>query len=650
MSTATSFVCPECQRVLRTPSAVPPGKKIKCPACSTIFAPAAAEARPASPIRRQNVVSPPPAPRRPRDEDDDHAPRRTARRAVADDDAWDDDRPARKRPRKRSALPLILGGSAALLLLVGVVVGGFVWPGFFLGGGGGALAGKPSENTTTLLNFMPADPVVMVGVDLSRLQKRNKLDDLLLKLPQQIATKAPDLPAGLRNLFQDVDACVMAFERSEQEVFAVKTKAAFKIEDVLKDTKAVALNVRFGKAYRIPGRLGGRDVLVMLDPAKQIAVMSRLSELEFVKVLANPLLPDGECRALVDKVGGAPAWFVVQMKGDVKQGFDDAINQAGMFGMMNPDAQKAINTLRQIKGVVGWLKSTDTLTVNVGFVMPNAGDASRLRREFTDSWNAQAKDQMRQAGNMVAMMAPAQGAVINAAINDFIDSFRAESDGTLAWISSTFSNNTTQQVAQLAEQNLGGAFGNFGGGNFAQPPAFDKKAGIGPVPPRLDKVGPKVGQGPPPFQPPPLDKGFNVPPDRPDLNDKRFRDPRTQPLGPDVGKVVLQRNEQLTKADPPCPRKPGGNQKLYTIRMTAGKTYQVDLVSTGPGTFGEANWDNYLYFEDSQGKLLKVDDDGGEGLNARIVFQCDRTADYRIIVTALRPGNGGPFSLTVREQ
>jgi hypothetical protein len=83
--------------------------------------------------------------------------------------------------------------------------------------------------------------------------------------------------------------------------------------------------------------------------------------------------------------------------------------------------------------------------------------------------------------------------------------------------------------------------------------------------------------------------------------------------------------------------------------MTAGKTYMIELVSTAPGKFGKRNWDNWLYFEDEKGKLLWQDDDSAGSLNARIVFACDRTATYRIIATALVPGEGGPFTLTVRE-
>src|SRR5215831_14399674 len=118
MNTDTSFICPECHRVLRTATPVAAGNKIRCPACNTIFAPTVVDLPPASPIRPLESYAPAPPSRPPLDEQDQ----------------WDRDRPRRlsrdvRRPR-RSPLPLIVGGALMLVLTVGVVVGGFIWPGF----------------------------------------------------------------------------------------------------------------------------------------------------------------------------------------------------------------------------------------------------------------------------------------------------------------------------------------------------------------------------------------------------------------------------------------------------------------------------------------------------------------------------------------
>src|SRR5262249_47533399 len=108
MTTTTQYICPECSRVLRTASAVPAGKKIRCPGCQTVFAPAAPDPRPASPIRRSERDYP--AARRGDDYDDPPARRRRpvseyaaeprVRRRVLDDDG--DDLP-RSRSSSRAA-------------------------------------------------------------------------------------------------------------------------------------------------------------------------------------------------------------------------------------------------------------------------------------------------------------------------------------------------------------------------------------------------------------------------------------------------------------------------------------------------------------------------------------------------------------------
>src|SRR5262249_19510161 len=121
---ATSFACPECQTVLKTKSAIPPGKKIKCPKCSAVFAVPNGETRPASPIRPKDESrsAPPPRPAG-APPGDSPASRKPVRRPAADehderdDRGWDDedDRPRRARKRKQQGskalvLSLLIGG------------------------------------------------------------------------------------------------------------------------------------------------------------------------------------------------------------------------------------------------------------------------------------------------------------------------------------------------------------------------------------------------------------------------------------------------------------------------------------------------------------------------------------------------------------
>jgi len=77
--------------------------------------------------------------------------------------------------------------------------------------------------------------------------------------------------------------------------------------------------------------------------------------------------------------------------------------------------------------------------------------------------------------------------------------------------------------------------------------------------------------------------------------------------------------------------------KVYPVRLEAGVTYRIDMVSK--------DFDSYLRLEDATNKELAKDDDSGGGLNARITFPCPATGTYRIIATTYK--GGGEFTLSV---
>jgi hypothetical protein len=111
------------------------------------------------------------------------------------------------------------------------------------------------------------------------------------------------------------------------------------------------------------------------------------------------------------------------------------------------------------------------------------------------------------------------------------------------------------------------------------------------------------------------------------------------PAQPPAGSVIalnggpIQVDGSLNITDPMDSRLPGRRHKVYTYQMTAGKVYTIDLIAKG-------NIDPYLRLENPQGTHLAENDDGGEGLNSRLVFTPPQTGLYRIIVTNLRPGLG----------
>jgi hypothetical protein len=80
--------------------------------------------------------------------------------------------------------------------------------------------------------------------------------------------------------------------------------------------------------------------------------------------------------------------------------------------------------------------------------------------------------------------------------------------------------------------------------------------------------------------------------------------------------------------------------KIFAITLAKEKAYQIDMISK--------DIDSFLRLEDPTGKELAKDDDGGDGRNARIRFNCPKDGEYRIIATTYFGGTGS-FSLLVKE-
>jgi hypothetical protein len=102
----------------------------------------------------------------------------------------------------------------------------------------------------------------------------------------------------------------------------------------------------------------------------------------------------------------------------------------------------------------------------------------------------------------------------------------------------------------------------------------------------------------------------------------------------------------LTDADPKDKLMKDSPAKAYTVKMSAGKTYQIDLVSQP--------FDAFLRLENPGGQQVAFDDDSGGNLNSRIIYPCPQAGEYRIIATCLFPSlrnaRTGPFTLRVQEK
>jgi Ca2+-binding EF-hand superfamily protein len=80
--------------------------------------------------------------------------------------------------------------------------------------------------------------------------------------------------------------------------------------------------------------------------------------------------------------------------------------------------------------------------------------------------------------------------------------------------------------------------------------------------------------------------------------------------------------------------------KILTIKLEAGKTYQIDHIS--------AAYQAFLYLEDSEGNLLVENSSSRIGEDSRVVVHVERAGTYRIIATSLGGYKPGEFSLSVR--
>ena len=87
------------------------------------------------------------------------------------------------------------------------------------------------------------------------------------------------------------------------------------------------------------------------------------------------------------------------------------------------------------------------------------------------------------------------------------------------------------------------------------------------------------------------------------------------------------------------PAKRGCYEQAFRVNLKAGQTYVIDLTSR--------QFDTYLEVENYSGRLLRWDDDGGVGLNSRLLFTPTRSGTYRFIATSYRPGATGSFEFRV---
>lgn len=82
--------------------------------------------------------------------------------------------------------------------------------------------------------------------------------------------------------------------------------------------------------------------------------------------------------------------------------------------------------------------------------------------------------------------------------------------------------------------------------------------------------------------------------------------------------------------------------KEIAYEMKAGTIYQIDLESK--------KFDTILFIKNPAGKAVAFDDDGGEGLNSRLLFVAPEAGTFKLGVTSYQGKGAGPFTLTIRKK
>lgn len=114
------------------------------------------------------------------------------------------------------------------------------------------------------------------------------------------------------------------------------------------------------------------------------------------------------------------------------------------------------------------------------------------------------------------------------------------------------------------------------------------------------------------------------------------------------GVLVTNLSSRLTTSDARDRERKNCYARVHTVNLNAGVTYTVD-VESGNGSTGPEFFDVWLRIEDSMGRTILNNDDGGEGFNSRATFRPTASGTYRMVVTSYRQNATGAYTLKVRQ-
>jgi serine protease Do len=107
------------------------------------------------------------------------------------------------------------------------------------------------------------------------------------------------------------------------------------------------------------------------------------------------------------------------------------------------------------------------------------------------------------------------------------------------------------------------------------------------------------------------------------------------------GKIVMDVKGDFSSKDPFDAKMTTSHFKSYTMELVPGFAYTIDMRSKVV--------DSFLRLEDSDGKQVAENDDGGGEQDSRIVYRPARQGIYKIYATTFDGGQTGAYTLTVRQ-
>jgi hypothetical protein len=506
-----TFACPDCGKVLKSSQSVPAGKKIKCPACATVF-PMPADADEELSSGLSTKPRRPVAPVTAADDEDEPRPRRRSR---DDDDDEDGDRPRRK-GKKNKARKRRLGGAAVLLAAGAVVL-------LLLLGGGGVAAyfiwfsgvNRGSGNEDPLA-YVPAGTEVLAGVDGATLLGDPALGPQIEQsLRQQaqggqfIDTCRKETGLEFKELFAHVILCTnldtfnqggMAVGpmgppggmgrpgpmpggpgRPQLMTMIFRPSRPFDQKKLARSFKDPVRKTAHGKSYY---EVNDGEIRTVFMPSDRTLVMSSLSAAALDALFTSDgLTPSmsADAAALVRGVDKTTLWFAVPFEGSTRTKLDQAVREAGAQGAANPLGGLE-QQLAKGKGAAAWgTLAGEQVQLGVNLVCADAGSASQVVQEAEKSWNQQ---KLQITGGIAALGLMGGMPKLAKAAGELTGGLKFASDGALARISTGVSRTAlTEAVTEAQAKAGGGAFGppgGFGPGMPGGPPAGPGRPNPGP--------------------------------------------------------------------------------------------------------------------------------------------------------------------------